>query len=50
MFGAINIAEKGSRGVQIGLLNVRADAPWYARYIPIIAVRWSDKTGKKKEF
>ncbi len=49
MLGIINFTDKGSRGVQVGLLNIRSDAPWYAKVIPIIAFRWSDKKGKRSQ-
>ena len=41
MLGLINFTETASRGVQLGLLNIRMDAPWYAKAIPFIAIRFS---------
>lgn len=48
-FGLYNVCGKDSKGVQIGLLNHRKKAPWYSRFIPLIAVRnpASDEKSKK---
>lgn len=46
--GAINISKEASKSVDVGLLNIRVDAPWYAKVIPFVAVRYSDKTSKKE--
>jgi hypothetical protein len=43
----VNVVTSPSKGVQIGLLNVRTDAPWYAKVIPFIAFRFSEKSTKK---
>ena len=44
--GMLNMVGSGSRGVQFGLFNIRMNAPWYAKVLPLIAIRWSDKTVK----
>jgi|GEM_PF-2231818 len=49
MIGAINICNDKSQGIQIGLLNIRTDAPWYAKVVPGIAIRTNGKPGLKKE-
>lgn len=47
--GLFNICREGSKGVDIGLLNIRMDAPWYAKVIPLLAVRFSTNA-KSLEF
>lgn len=53
MVGLVNIVARPSTGVQIGLLNIRTDAPWYAKVIPGIAIRYAGLTERsraKKQF
>ena len=40
-FSLVNICGKDSGGIQTGLLNIRKDAPWYAKVIPFFAYRGS---------
>jgi hypothetical protein len=44
----INITRAPSKGVQVGLLNIRTDAPWYAKVMPFLAIRYSDKSTRPK--
>ena len=44
-FGAVNSAGDDSYGVQFGILNYCVGRPWYAKFIPGIAIR----TGPKKK-
>ncbi|MBS3085222.1 hypothetical protein J4225_00880 [Candidatus Pacearchaeota archaeon] len=43
--GFYNVCGEDSKGVQIGFLNRRENAPWYAKVIPFIAIR----NGKSKK-
>jgi len=38
-FGLYNVCGEDAEGIQIGLINRREEAPWYAKFIPLLAVR-----------
>lgn len=44
--GLVNQTIRQAHGVDIGLINTRFDAPWYAKFVPIIAIRFSAKKAK----
>jgi hypothetical protein len=43
-FSLINICGEDSEGLQVGLINYRKGAPWYARFIPFFAFRTKKKS------
>ncbi len=44
--GIINITDSASIGVQLGIFNFRMSGPWYARIIPVLAIRFAGASGK----
>lgn len=46
--GLVNYVALDSSVVQIGLLNIRRDAPWYSRVVPGIAVRLGSIRRRRK--